>query len=808
MKPHPKALRSGSENVLAGMQTILATTDARGILTGWSAGAQQLLGFRGDEVLGVPAARLLGDCGPVVRPIVHASTSWRGKVALRHRDGHQVEGELLANRQFGEFRAGWILIWGAAGRTSEAEDEEFVRRCFAQAPCMLLIFNTELRVVRANEDMERSLGLTTDQMRGLRGPQCFPHPESEVIESLIRQVVETGERRHCEPFVRVPGETRAHAWRISIAPLLDPTGRLCGASLLAQDTTQEIESRRRLKVLNLAGLRIGTTLDVSRTADELAQVATDHFADDVFVDLLDGVLRNEEIARAPSGEAVVCRRVAQRSVLPDCPEAVPGLGALHSYPENSPAGRTLSTGRGLLQQVDEAALRSWAAHDPLQARRIRSHGVHSVMAVPLRARGVTLGLAFLARHRTPEPFDEQDLGLAEELAARAALYIDNARQYSREREIALALQSSLLPNRAPRQAAVEVASRYLPAEPGADIGGDWFDVIPLSGARVALVVGDVVGRGIQASATMGRLCTAVRTLAEVDLAPDELLTQLDDLVLRLDRMDESAAEVGATCLYAVYDPVSRRCTMARAGHPVPAVTRADRTVEFLDLPAGPPLGLGGLPFEVAEVELSEGSLLALYTNGLIETSYRDPEDARSLLLDILRDADRPLDEICDRVLDALSTDLRTDDVALLLARTRVFGADQVATWDLPDDLATVARARQLAGERLAAWDLGEEVVFTTELVVSELVTNAIRYGAPPIQLRLIRDTTLICEVFDASSTAPHMRHARVFDEGGRGLLLVAQFAQRWGSRHTRAGKTIWAEVSLDGETAGLAEGVS
>ncbi|GAA4029146.1 hypothetical protein GCM10022232_88710 [Streptomyces plumbiresistens] len=353
---------------------------------------------------------------------------------------------------------------------------------------------------------------------------------------------------------------------------------------------------------------------------------------------------------------------------------------------------------------------------------------------------------------------------------------------------------------------MEVASRYLPAHARAGIGGDWFDVIPLSGARVALVVGDVVGHGIRASATMGRLRTAVRTLADVDLTPDELLTQLDDLVVRLDREDsvddgtdaagEDVGEVGATCLYAVYDPVSGRCSMARAGHPPPVLATPDGTVGLLDVPAGPPLGLGGLPFEVAEFDLPEGSVLALCTDGLVEAGGRDPDAGYALLRDALADPGRPLEETCETAVRSLLSDPRTDDAALLLARTRTLGADRVATWDLPADLAVVARARELACAQLSAWNLPEDAVFTTELVVSELVTNALRYGGPPVQLRLIRDTSLICEVSDASSAAPHLRRARVFDEGGRGLMIVAQLTERWGSRHTGTGKTIWAEQLL------------
>jgi anti-sigma regulatory factor (Ser/Thr protein kinase) len=330
-------------------------------------------------------------------------------------------------------------------------------------------------------------------------------------------------------------------------------------------------------------------------------------------------------------------------------------------------------------------------------------------------------------------------------------------------------------------------------------------VIPLSGARVALVVGDVVGHGLHASATMGRLRTAVRTLADVDLPPDELLTRLDDLVSRLsadagaDDGDDAENDVGATCLYAVYDPVSRRCNLARAGHPLPALVTPDGTASFLDLPAGPPLGLGGLPFESSEIELPAGSVLALYTDGLIESRYHDIDLGFERLRRALTHQERSLETTCDNVLKAVLPDRPADDVALLIARTHALDSDQVATWDLPADPAIVADARRKVAERLAGWGL-HDAAFTTGLIVSELVTNAIRHAQSPIQLRLIRDRTLICEVSDGSSTAPHLRRARAFDEGGRGLLLVSRLTQRWGTRQTLHGKTIWAEQALPGGT--------
>jgi serine phosphatase RsbU (regulator of sigma subunit)/anti-sigma regulatory factor (Ser/Thr protein kinase) len=531
------------------------------------------------------------------------------------------------------------------------------------------------------------------------------------------------------------------------------------------------------------------------------------FADLAVVDLLDAVLSGDEPSPGPLTGTVALRRVAHQSIFEGVPEAVVKPGDVDIHPDSFPSARCLATGKAVLTGADDPTFISSTGHNNARAAVIRKFGIHSVLSVPIRARGVTLGVAVFLRGQRPERFEQDDVLLAEELTARAALSLDNARRYTRERATALALQRSLLPQRLPQQSAVEAASRYLPASANVGVGGDWFDVIPLSGARVALVVGDVVGHGIRASATMGRLRTAVRTLADVDLPPDELLTRLDDLVSRLsadadaDDGDDAENDIGTTCLYAVYDPVSRRCSLARAGHPLPALVTPDGAVSFLDLPACPPLGLGGVPFESIEVELPAGSILALYTDGLIESRYRDIDIGLERLRRALSHQEQSLETTCDNVLRAVLPDRPADDIALLVARTRALDSDRVATWDLPADPAVVAEARKQVAVRLAQWGL-EDAAFITELVVSELVTNAIRYAASPIQLRLIRDRTLICEVSDGSSTAPHLRRALAFDEGGRGLLLVSQLTQRWGTRQTPNGKTIWAELHRPGATGG------
>ncbi|MEV6200310.1 SpoIIE family protein phosphatase [Streptomyces sp. NPDC051771] len=570
--------------------------------------------------------------------------------------------------------------------------------------------------------------------------------------------------------------------------------------------------RRRFALTDRASKLIGTTLDITRTAEELTEVCTEDFADLVTVDLFDSAL--DETGTGPP-EALTQRRVAQRSVLDGCPESPLRVGETHAYPDGSEPVRALATGRSVLRHLAGTELPSWVAPSDSHGRVLRDLGLHSVLLVPLHARGDTLGLVQFVRHGTSVPFGDDDLLLAQEVASRAAVSIDNARRYTQERSTALALQRTLLPRHTVEQPAVETASRYLPAGSRAGVGGDWYDVIPLSGARVALVVGDVVGHGLRAAATMGRLRTAVRAFADIDLMPDELLTHLDDVVIRMQREESpDEGETSATCLYAIYDPVSRRCSLASAGHIPPTVVtspasggtaRVSRVVASPEVPIGPPLGLGGLPFETSEFELPEDSLLVLHTDGLIAGRTRDVDLGLATLHDVLASAPDSLEDVCDRLLAALLDDRPADDVALLVARTRALDPDHVATMDLPSDPAAVSGARRFASDVLAAWGL-EDLSFTTELIVSELVTNAIRYGKGPVQLRLILQSTLTCEVSDASSTAPHLRRARTYDEGGRGLLLVAQCAERWGTRHGREGKVIWAEQALPTDSPAPAEG--
>ncbi|MFF8586841.1 SpoIIE family protein phosphatase [Streptomyces althioticus] len=770
--------------------------DARGVVTGWSEGARLLTGFSAEEAVGRPVRDLLAvepgaeDDLPR-RPVVPV-----GVVTVRHRDGHPVALRLAACRVHGpgDADAGHVVT----ALPADAEETTLAGRVFEQSSLPISVLDAEHRFIRLNAAAAEAMGGSEQDLLGRPfADVAGPGEATRSVDRHMRTVAETGRALRDESY-SLAADPSQQVWDVEMWPVRDAAGRVVATALAGLDSTEQHRARRRLALLDEAASALGTTLDVGRTAEELVALLVPDFADFAAVDLLDWVL-DAEAPPLRGDPEVTLRRTAHASAGPGAPDTVVPLGRTDVYPPYSPPARALREGRAVLARTGEPDFDRWMAERGAEALRACGAcptGIHSELAVPLRARGTTLGVAIAVRNIRPDGFAADDALLAEEIASRAAVCVDNARRFARERATALTLQHSLLPRVLPGQAAVEIAHRYLPSASAAGIGGDWFDVIPLSGTRVALVVGDVVGHGIPSTATMGRLCTAVRTLADVDLPPEELLTHLDDLVAHLAADErEDVPELGATCLYAVYDPVSRHLAVAAAGHPAPALLMPDGTCRLVPLNTGPPLGVGGLPFEATELELPEGCVVAFYTDGLIEGRGRDVDHSTQELCRALKAPAESLDALCDVVLKAVLPEEPGDDVALLLARTRALGAGQVAARDVAPDPGEVPAVRQWVVELLSAWDL-DDIAFVTELVVSELVTNAIRYGEPPIRVRLIRDRTLICEVTDSSSTSPHLRRAHAFDEGGRGLLLVAQLTQRWGSRQADGGKTIWAEQAL------------
>ena len=427
--------------------------------------------------------------------------------------------------------------------------------------------------------------------------------------------------------------------------------------------------------------------------------------------------------------------------------------------------------------------------------------------LPMIASGRTLGVCVVSFSEA-RSFSGEERILLTALSGLVGQAMGRARLFDAERARARELQRALLPRTLPQLPAACAATRYLPAGQSGEVGGDWYDVIPLAADRVAVVIGDVMGHGLAEAVTMGRLRTAVRTLADLDIPPDDLFGRLNDLV------SELGEDFYATCLCAVFDPVTHTCSYVLAGHPQLTVVRPDGTVHSPVFTADPPLGAAQPPFETHELQLSDESLLVLCTDGLLESRSQDVEEGLARLRRILsqspltttcfraldeEDDVRRLEELCDTVVSALlpNRSQTDDDACLLIVHTRCTASQDVASCELPDDPQAAGLARQYVRVQLAAWEL-PNLVTSTELLVSELVGNVIRHARGPIRLRLLRSRTLICEVYDGSLNTPRIRHASYADEDGRGLQLVAALSRRWGARYLSHGKCIWTEQELPG----------
>ncbi|MER7834676.1 SpoIIE family protein phosphatase [Streptomyces sp. NPDC096040] len=806
---------AGPHDLLDASSDAAAVLSAEGVVIGWTRGAEALLGRPATEVVGRPAAGLLAMRADPARAAgvaarCRSGMGWSGLVPVRHRDGRTLDVDLRVSASFHIDGDECFLLSARERRPQWTVGQSVLDGFLTRSPIGMAVMDSELRYVWLNDTLERFGGVPREQRLGRRLCELLPGLQATTIEGLMRKVLTTREPVTDYEYLgwSWADPHRQRAYSTSFFPLVDADDSVTGVCYMVADVTERWNARQRLSMINEAGTRIGTTLDVLRTAQELADFAVPRFADFVIVDLLEPVLSTEGHGTwltdaGPASTGPVMRRAALKTVRDGNPEVVAYIGDPVDFLPPAHGIDLLINGEPVLIPELDPEDPLWLSEQPERAAHIREFGLHSLIAVPMRARNTALGLTTFARSLNPVPFQPDDVLLAGELVARAAVCVDNARRYTREHTAAVTLQRSLLPQALTGGTALEVASSYLPADATDGVGGDWFDVIPLSGARVGLVVGDVVGHGLAAAASMGRLRTAVQTLADMDMPPDELLAHLDDLVLRLGDEESGSAVsqgstatfVGATCLYAVYDPVTRRCAMARAGHPPPVVVAPDGRVWFAELPAGPPLGLGGMAFEATEIELAENSLFGLYTDGLIEGADQDVERGMAGLRSALASPDADLSTLCTATVQQLVPVPQPDDIALLLARTHALGADDVVSWDVPVDPAAVADVRARAVRQVVAWGY-DELAMTTELIVSELVTNAIRYAEPPIRLRLLHDSRLTCEVADASSTAPRLRHARSTDEGGRGLYLVAQLAHRWGARYTGEGKIIWAELEL------------
>jgi serine phosphatase RsbU (regulator of sigma subunit)/anti-sigma regulatory factor (Ser/Thr protein kinase) len=546
--------------------------------------------------------------------------------------------------------------------------------------------------------------------------------------------------------------------------------------------------------------RFGASLDLDQTARGLIDVIAPHFCNIAEVLVLESLVAADEVHGDTTNGSAVLRRLAltdddDGTANPMWPATFP-TGEVLVYPPGTPYAECLDTAVPVhLPQVDAQAAgriaRTWRRRPVAELLTDVS-----MVLLPLIARDTLLGLIVCTRVPGFRKFDAYDVQIGMEFAARAAIVIDNARLFSRERATALALQRSLLPNRLSAPSSVEVRHRYLPGSKLIEVGGDWYESIALPGARAALIVGDVAGHGVRAAVTMGRLRTALHTLANLELPPAEALHVMHELMVELGEQEPHFA----TCVYAVYDATSGTLEIASAGHLPPLLVRPDGSNELLEVPPAPPLGVaGGAAIESREFNVEDGSLFVIYTDGLVESRGRDIDDGLARLRGIFG-ADshsRPMEDLAKATLDGVYGDHHRDDIAVLIARLRRLDSDRWAAWTLPADPAAVRRARGLVRTQLAEWEL-DELSYSTELLASEMITNALRYAAGPIELRLLLERTLVCEVLDRSAALPRLRHAADDDENGRGLVIVSQMAHRWGSRRTAAGKVVWCEQVVPG----------
>ncbi|MFI9828866.1 SpoIIE family protein phosphatase [Streptomyces sp. NPDC051913] len=669
---------SGLLDVLGVASVVL---DAQGRIVLWSPQAEELFGYSAREALGEYAARImvheqyLDLVVKLFADVMATGQSWAGAFPIRRKDGTTRLVEFRNMRLLDDH--GDVFALGLAADQSTVRglerDVALSTRVVAHSPIGLAVLDTDLRYVSVNPALERLNGIPADDHLGRTVREVLPHIDADALDAAAREVLRTG-----RPIVdretvgRTPADPEEeHTWSISLYRLEDALGTVLGVAASVVDITEQhratVEAeaaRRRLTVIADASARIGTTLELDRTARELADVAVPELADIAAVDLLEAVVDGRRSSLGPSEPAVI-RALAVKAEDDDSAAlgAADPPGQVARYGPDRLVTECVRSGDPVLvAEVQEADLPR-IARSPEAAGLLARAGVHSYLAVPLIARGEVLGALDLKRTRNPLPFSEDDVLLARELAARAAVQIDNARWYQNARDTALTLQRSLLPSHPPVTGGLEVASRYQPAGATAEVGGDWFDVIPLDGCKTALVVGDVMGSGINAAATMGRLRTATNTLASLDLEPARLLEHLDRITQDLDHSI-------ATCVYAVHDPRLRQCRIANAGHLPPVRLRAGRKPELLELPTGAPLGVGGVAFSTTTVDLDPGDRLVLYTDGLVETRQHPLDERLDALLDLLDGPDRALEEVCDLLVRTLHQPDNSDDVALLIARVQ------------------------------------------------------------------------------------------------------------------------------------------
>ncbi|GAA2770771.1 SpoIIE family protein phosphatase [Streptomyces rameus] len=787
----------------------VVVVDRAGLVSHWSSGARRLFGVDREDAVGHPAADLL----PVSGALPEDPHEPRDRTAADAHFGYDGPGPDL------ESSLGGHSGYPTAGRARlrpprQASDAEridvlwWAYPLLGPDPSRLLVLAadaTRLRDERGYDDetaerispgFARHTELPASEDLERRLPDILPNMGPGLSARIVAQVLELGypvlefsqfERVPVTPYwgvPRRPGRVRAETVvaREPAAAVLLPAGGELDLEYAAV--------RERLEFLNEVSSRIGSSLDLGETIREVTSAAVPRFADFAGTHLRAAVLAGEGFPDGPPDAHTVMFRVwVEHNDEPGRWDDTTPVGESFAFPEHTPFYQCMVTGEPVLvprvtEELSERISGEFEKRDLRPLIRGRS-----LLIVPLKARNVVLGFMVLMRRPDRAQFDDMDRTTGAELAARAGLVLDNARMYTYQENVADTLQDSMLPQVSPRMAGCDIATRYLPGTRLGRIGGDWFDTIKLPGSRTALVVGDVMGHGLNSAAMMGQLRTAVQTMATMETPPAQLLRSLDDLARRL------GDNYLATCLYAVYDPIRGELTLANAGHIPPVLVRAeDGRSELLDLPTGAPIGVGGVPFEAIRVKVAPGDRLVLCTDGLVEVRGSDIGEGLAALCESAAHPAASMDDACDTIIRALNTHGgRKDDVALLMARLNGIPDEHVAEWQLDADPREVGRARRLVRERLLDWGL-PQTVETAELLVSEVVTNAVRHTrGDRIGLRVVRTDALLFEVTDDEPALPAMIAAGPDDESGRGLRVVSRLAREWGASATGHRKTVWFE---------------
>ncbi|MFD9327215.1 SpoIIE family protein phosphatase [Streptomyces sp. NPDC060065] len=786
----------------------VVVVDRGGLVSHWSTGARRLFGASKEDAVGRPAVDLLPVSGALPED---EETAPYGAYAAYDGLGPDLESSLDGR-----------LSYPAAGRARlTVTGRDRVDVLWWAYPLVgpgqerLLVLAADAGAMRhedqdldgaAVERMAPGFALHTDfpgaeeLARGL--PEILPSMSVGEGARIVAQILELGypvlefsqnDRVPVTPDWGVPRRTERKARRERAARAA-ATGEPLPSDV--QDEGEDLEYvavRERLEFLNEVSGRIGTSLDLSQTILEVSRAVVPRFTDVAGTYLREQVVAGEGFPEGVPDTTTMWHRVAlEHTDEPGRWDDVVPVGEAMPFPAHTPFFQCMTTGEPVLvPRISEQMGHMIAAQ--FEKRDIRPLITHrSMLVVPLKARNVVLGFMILLRHPERVEFNDMDRVTGAELAARAGLVLDNARMYTYQESVAETLQDSMLPHIAPRMAGCDIATRYLPGTLLGRVGGDWFDSVKLPGSRTALVVGDVMGHGLNSAAMMGQLRTAVQTMAALDLPPAQLLRNLDDLAQRL------GDNYLATCLYAVYDPIAGELHIANAGHIPPVIVRAaNGHSDLLDLPTGAPIGVGGVPFEAVRVRVEPGDRLVMCTDGLVEVRGEDIGVGLATLCESAAHPAASMDDACDTIIRALNTrGGRKDDVALLMARLNGIEPEDVAEWRLALDPIEAGRARAVVREQLHEWGL-TALADPAALMAGELVTNAVRHArSRHIGLRLVRGETLLCEVDDDDHTLPTLLSAGPEDEFGRGLRVVSRLAREWGTSRTSAGKTVWFELTL------------